>query len=107
MPCGLVLGMNDHQESCWVLIVVTHTHRQLSANVRHSHARVLGYTDVLRAVNVYVRQGAISFHDGIADVSAEKPSENALSCQSAHRGFRKKGPCITHSNSMKDCRHIL
>jgi hypothetical protein len=23
MPCGLVLGMNDHQESCWVLIVLT------------------------------------------------------------------------------------
>lgn len=31
MPCGLVLSMNDHQGSCWVLIVATRTHRQLSA----------------------------------------------------------------------------
>ena len=38
MPCGLVWGMNDHQGSCWVLIVVTGTHRPPSANLRRSQA---------------------------------------------------------------------
>ncbi len=34
MPCALVWGMNDHQESCWVLNVVTRTHCPLAATLR-------------------------------------------------------------------------
>lgn len=36
MPRSLVLGMNDHQGSYWVLIVVTSTHRPLPATLRQS-----------------------------------------------------------------------
>ena len=36
MPRSLVWGMNDHQGSWWVLIVVTRTHRQLAATFRQS-----------------------------------------------------------------------
>ena len=39
MPLGLVLGMNDHQGSYWVLIVVTRTHRPLVATSGSSAPR--------------------------------------------------------------------
>ena len=53
MPRGLVLGMNDHQGSCWVLIVVTRTHRQLAATCgssaprSHRHQAVLSPVEIL------------------------------------------------------------
>lgn len=39
MPCALVWGMNDHQESCWVLNVVTRTHCPLPARSGSSATR--------------------------------------------------------------------
>ena len=49
MPRSLVLGMNDHQGSYWVLIVVTSTHRPLAARNgglatrSHRHKAVLSH----------------------------------------------------------------
>ena len=48
MPCGLVWGMNDHQGSCWVLIVVTHTHRPLAATWRQSLRHIPGWKAVVQ-----------------------------------------------------------
>ena len=39
MTRSLVWGMNDHQGLCWVLIVVTHTHRPLAATSGSSAPR--------------------------------------------------------------------
>ncbi len=52
MPRGLVLGMNDHQGSCWVLIVVTRTHRQLAAKCGTSAPRSHRHKAVLSPVTL-------------------------------------------------------
>lgn len=50
MPRGLVWGMNDHQGSWWVLIVVTHTHRLLAAKSGRSASRPHYHKAVLSPV---------------------------------------------------------
>ena len=63
MPCGLVLSMNDHQGSCWVLIVATRTHRQLSATSGSSAPRSHRH----KAVLSHARRAASVLMDGLAE----------------------------------------
>ena len=55
MPRSLVWGMNNHQGSDWVLIVVTRTHRQLSAKCGRSWLRSHRHKAVLSSMALTLR----------------------------------------------------